>query len=108
MYNFKRHIAFFAIFILLTPSTIEILHVFEGHTHTVCKSNNEYQHIHESQLDCCKLHIPFEPLSLGVFSDYNIILPQHFFKANFNTQSKIAKIVHLNKKSSRAPPVLIA
>lgn len=104
MLNIKKHITIVFVFVLFIPSTIQVLHAFENHEHTVCKSVGEH-HIHKQELDCSELHFPFKTFSAYTSSTLEVI-PEHFYNSNFDVQPQQIKVVYISKKSSRAPPVI--
>lgn len=102
MFSIKRHIALLSLFVLLLPSAIQLAHTFENHEHTVCTSTDN-QHFHEQELDCSQLHFNFEVFSFTATSNYAVI-PQHFYKKEYNEQPQLVSVVYSEKKSSRGPP----
>lgn len=105
MLSLKKHIALFFIAILFFPSVAQAVHMYECHEHKVHKLADDNEVYEQQDTDCCKLHIPFETLSSGVFLENYSIINKAAYKLKFYTQSQIFKIVYLFKKSSRAPPI---
>ena len=90
---------------LFTPSFVKFSHIFEDHTHQVCK-NPQKVHFHEYNIDCdfynFKLNTQFSFISndfqlLNIENNYQpIILKYHFLR--------IDKPIHFSR---RGPPQLI-
>lgn len=103
MFSVKRHIALLSLFVLLLPSAIQLAHTLENHEHTVVCTSTDDQHFHKQELDCSLLHFHFETYSFTATSNYAVI-PQHFYKKEYNEQSQLESVVYSEKKSSRGPP----
>ena len=102
MAQFKKHIAVLSIFMLLLPTVIATVHLFENHEHIVRTSTDE-QHYHAQELDCSLAHFQFSTFTYQTVENYAVI-PQHFYKLDYNTQPQLISFVYTDKKSSRAPP----
>jgi len=98
----KRHIAVLSIFMLLLPTVIATIHLLENHEHIVCTSTND-QHYHTQEFDCSLSHFQFSTFTYQTVENYAVI-PQHFYKLDYNTQPQLISFVFADKKSSRAPP----
>lgn len=90
---------------LLVPSAIKLVHVFEHHEHEVCKGG-ETTHIHNIDLDC-----EFQKFQLNknfTLSDISFAI----FKHIENSKTNLSQYHFLNKYqrlhfSLRGPPALI-
>lgn len=102
MSRFKKHIAILSIFMLLLPTIVLTVHLFENHEHTICTSINEH-HFHEQELDCSFAHYQFSIFTYKTAESYNVI-PQHFYKVDYGVLPQLISFVYSDKKSSRAPP----
>ncbi len=87
---------------LLLPTVVLTMHLFENHEHTICTATNE-QHYHAQELDCSLAHYQFSTFTYETAQNYAVI-PQHFYKLNYDAQPQLVSFVYTNKKSSRAPP----
>ncbi|PQJ23216.1 hypothetical protein [Tenacibaculum sp. SG-28] len=104
--NFKKHITLLFLLVLFIPATIQTLHAFENHSHSVCMEDSEEQHFHEQEVDCCLPNFQFQPHSFAVrhnFLEPTILISE---KEIAYTESILNKFV-TNYKTSRAPPIVI-
>ena len=102
MVQFKKHIAILGVFMLLLPTVVFTIHLFENHKHTVCSSTDKH-HFHEQDLDCSLAHYHFNIYTYQTAENYAVI-PQHFYKLDYTAQPQVISFVYAEKKSSRAPP----
>lgn len=87
---------------LLLPTVVLTIHLFENHEHTVCSSTNEH-HFHEQDLDCSLAHYHFNTFTYQTAENFSVV-PKHFYKSDYATQPQLISFVYAEKKSSRAPP----
>lgn len=86
----------------MIPTSIQVLHEFENHEHTVCISIGEH-HIHKQDLDCDEFHKQLTVFSMDFTSNYDVI-PRHYYTTIFIDKHQVFKKVYQTKKSSRGPP----
>jgi len=93
------------VFLLLTPSIIQLAHTLENHKHAVCISN-DVKHVHEKNIDCSLLHRQFQTLSIDFPSNYDVVT-QQFYTAVFVKKPQVKAVEVITKKTSRGPPFFI-
>lgn len=92
-------------FLLLTPSIIQLIHTLENHKHAVCVSI-DVKHIHEKDLDCSLLHRQLQTFSLDFPSNYDVVT-QQFYTTVFVKKPQVKAVEVITKKTSRGPPFFI-
>lgn len=102
MIKLKKHTALLSILILLLPTVVLTIHLFENHEHTVCTSTSEH-HFHAQELDCSLAHYHLNTFTYQTAESFSVV-PQHFYKLDYETQPQLISFVYTDKKSSRAPP----
>ena len=102
---FKKHIALLSVFVLFIPSIIQVVHAYENHEHTVCKSIND-QHIHEKEVDCSQLHVLLNT-NYYFTSETENIKRTFFINKSFTAYFVKGTQFYYSKKSSRAPPIVV-
>lgn len=104
--KFKKYIALLGLVVLLGPSIIQLHHAFEEHKHDVCISKTE-KHFHDNdEIDCSLFHYQLKINSIEFVSNYDILL-NFLDLTTFNELPIKKKVIHLLKKSSRAPPTAL-
>lgn len=86
----------------MTPISIQIVHEFQNHEHSICKAIGE-QHIHQLDNDCDEYHKQLTSFSIDFTSNFDVI-PTHFYTTIYIDKPQTIKEVYRSKKSSRAPP----
>ena len=99
---FKKLISTFFLFLLMIPTSIEILHDLENHEHTICNAANEH-HIHKQSLDCDEFHKHITFFSFD-FSSKSDVIPTHFYTSIFIDTPQIDKEIYQSIKTTRGPP----
>ncbi|WP_408023978.1 hypothetical protein [Tenacibaculum sediminilitoris] len=102
MIQLKKHIALLSVLVLLLPTVVLTIHLFQNHEHTFCSSTNEH-HFHAQELDCSLAHYQFNVFTYQT-AEYFAVIPQHYYKLDYKTQPQLISFVYADKKSSRAPP----
>lgn len=98
----KKLISTFFLFVLIAPTSIEILHDLENHEHIICTSLSD-QHIHKKSLDCDEFHKHITFFSFDFSSKLDVI-PKHFYSLVFIEQPQIDKEIYQSIKTTRGPP----
>jgi hypothetical protein len=103
--NTKRNILFSWLLLIgfLIPISINFVHNFEKHQHTVCDAK-DVKHFHQLEKDCSVFHYVIHGFVFNLFS----------YKLKFSTKiisevlyyKTINYAVNLPYKTSRAPPFL--
>lgn len=100
---FKHIISSVLIITVLLPFAVQFLHSFEHHDH-ICSENDI--HIDTHELDCSVFHFKINQQSIDFSSE-------EFLSENTTSNNKLFTIeeqifaVHIQYKSSRAPPFLL-
>lgn len=84
------------------PSVIQVIHVFENHSHEVCVSVDEH-HFHEQELNCSLADYQFEVFSIDFNSSFELT-PIIHFKSRFKLQPQFIPVHHIVKPLPRGPP----
>jgi hypothetical protein len=100
-----RVLAFLYAAIVFLPISIQAVHAFENHEHTICTAK-DIKHIHELDAECGLNHAQ---INTGAFD-----FPKSFVALSVNPPTpvfipylQIHSSPKLYSKSSRAPPVII-
>ncbi len=105
MENQNRHRVFAILFafIVLFPSTVQVIHALENHEHVTCTAKN-VKHIHQQNDDCSIFHTTVNNNALLVENfEEAIIVPIYF--ENVIASTRISSLGVIKLKSSRAPPI---
>ncbi|AUC84521.1 hypothetical protein CW731_04045 [Polaribacter sp. ALD11] len=86
----------------MIPASIQIVHAFENHEHTICTSLVE-NHFHQDNAGCDEFHKQLTIFSVEFSSNFDVI-PTHFYSTTFIDKPQRIKEVYHSKKSSRGPP----
>ncbi|GAB1308686.1 hypothetical protein KH5_13690 [Urechidicola sp. KH5] len=100
----KKNMLSLVLFIaLMTPSAVQLLHVFEGHEHMTC--NETETHFCKTDLDCsiCSFEAFSYNNAVAFTNDYSLNLPI-LSKIDSYTTVAISSYHHSNKQL-RAPPI---
>jgi hypothetical protein len=89
---------------LLTPSFVKFFHVFENHSHQVCK-NNQKTHFHEFDLDCEFYKFKLNTKSSPLYQAVDLLNIEDNFLP-ISSKYQLAKSNTLLYFSLRAPPEL--
>ncbi len=103
---YKKLISTFFIFLLMLPSSIEIMHGLENHEHTICTSIGEH-HIHEQAVDCDEFHKQLTIFSIDFASNYDVI-PTHYYTSIFIDKPQAFAAFYQSTKTTRGPPSFTA
>jgi len=100
---FKHIISSVLIITVLLPFAVQFLHTFEHHEH-ICSENDI--HIDSHEIDCSVFHFKINQHSIKFPSEENLS-ENNTSKNKLFTIEEQVPTVHIQYKSSRAPPFLL-
>lgn len=100
-----RIFALLLLLVIIVPITIQTVHAFENHEHTVCTAT-DIKHIHNQDIDCSVFHFQIQLNIFDFSTDYEFInFP--IVDQNFDNYTPSTYHTYLISKSSRGPPYFI-
>ena len=100
-----RIFALLLLLVIVVPITIQTVHAFEKHEHTVC-SAKDIKHIHNQDIDCSVFHFQLQQDIFEFSTDYEFVNFQSVTQS-FDNYTPLEYHTYLISKSSRAPPYFI-
>ena len=100
-----RIFALLLLLVIVVPITIQTVHAFEKHEHTVCTAT-DIKHIHNQDIDCSVFHFQIQQDVFDFSTGYELV---NFIivTQKFNNYSPSKYHTYLISKSSRGPPCFI-